>query len=175
VSELSTIETAASAVVSPYRLYAEIAIGVVAVGMSIAWWVGHNNKEQNIGAQQCIEKTTETKQEATINVDAINQDHAKQLADVVQSYDAKLAAEHAGALSLADRLRVADSALRAKPLPNVAAAAGQVCSAQVDAATRQLESEHAESFAACLENQDEIVALRAAWDEQAKKGAPKSP
>lgn len=160
-----------STAIAPYRLYAELA-GAAALAITVtALYVGHNHKEQAIGAQKCIAATTETKQEATSHVQATEDQHAQLLAGVVSSYEQKLAALSADNDGMAQRLRDADK-IRTSTVPAVAAASGQVCTAAVDAAIGQLETDHAASFAACLANQDEITAIRDAWNDLAKGHAP---
>src|SRR6266852_3414823 len=72
------------------RLGIEIVAALILVACFVGWWKLHNNTEQQIGAQQCIEHTTETKTEIVADNRVDQAQSAAQLANVVRVYDEKV-------------------------------------------------------------------------------------
>jgi hypothetical protein len=97
------------------------AMGVVAlIGCIYLAWIHHDHTEQHVGAEACIQATTETKEVAVADNTGIEAAHAAQLTKVVAVYEEKLARDSADNADLAQRL---SSALHQNPAPHPGAAA----------------------------------------------------
>ena len=92
------------------RLGIEIVAALLLIAGFVGYWQLHNHVEQQIGAQGCLQSTTETKSEviADNRVDAA--ESAAQLANVVRVYDEKLSNLQRDNAALARG--VSDNALR---------------------------------------------------------------
>ncbi len=156
------------------RLGYEIAGGLLLCVAFVSWWALHNHAEQQLGAQACIQATTETKATAVAADSSIEAAHAAQISKVVAVYEQKLNDSRGANADLAKRLH--DYALRTGAVPR---SAGVACSASgsgaeprgdrgaespadpfgVDAATAAL-------IDACTADAEELTALQAAWGER---------
>jgi hypothetical protein len=142
-------------------------IGILAallIGGGI-WWNFHNRKEENIGAQACIQATTETKKEAIAdNVITIDQ-HNQAISAVVKSYESRIKDLADSNGDLAQRLHDAN-AIRKPAVPALAAAAAGMGSGEGRPDTGGLtdcDRREAEVASYCAVKMIELNAIRQAW------------
>lgn len=114
------------------RIGLEILGVILLCGGFVTWWSVHNHQEQKIGAQACIQATTETKQTA---VDS-NAEDAKAQAIVLQqkvaTYEQQMGDLQRGNADLVQRLH--DSTVRAGAVRHSgSAAAGDLCPIELPA------------------------------------------
>jgi len=166
------------------RLGIEIAAALILLACFVGWWKLHNNTEQQIGAQQCIEHTTETKSEVAADNRVDAAESAAQLANVVRVYDEKVSTLQRDNVALARS--VFDQPLRASAAANPRSTA---CRAAPDAGLQQSESEAAarrqlvaadlvDVFNACDKLSAQLDGAVSAYDaarERAIKRAKKTP
>jgi hypothetical protein len=104
------------------RTLAEALAGVGLVVCIYLAWIHHDHTEQHVGAEACIQATTETKDVAGADNAGIEAAHAAQLQTVVETYDAKVITLSAGNAALSERL---SNALRQSAVPDPGPAACQ--------------------------------------------------
>ncbi len=156
------------------------AFGVVALcGLFFAWWALHNHTEQKIGAQACIQSTTEVRADAVRDDSDIEAAHAAQLGKVVAIYDQKLQDSANANAGLAGRLLY--DQIRAGTVRRVAAAAARALgttgksSEAAGASTANdpfgITSATQDYINACSADARALNALQDAWRSQLLKSA----
>lgn len=131
------------------RIGIEIAAALMLCGAFVGWWTYHNHAEQKIGAQACIQSTTETKREVIADNAADAGAEAHQLTVAVQTYAQQVSDLSSRNADLAQRLH--DNPIRQIPASRPgSAAAGAGCAldlpdgqagaraAAIDAATKKI-------------------------------------
>jgi hypothetical protein len=144
------------------------------------FWTMHNHTEQNLGAQACIQSTTETKVAAAQDNTAIEAVHAAQLQAVVDIYDEKLKVASAASAGLAQRMH--NDQVRQGAVSRVGAPAGVLCSTApesggprgVEAAPDPFGTIAAEQtyIDACTSDANALAGIQAGWRLQLTKTTP---
>jgi hypothetical protein len=156
------------------RYAIEFAGVLILCGAFIGWWTMHNHGEQRIGAQACIQSTTEVKADAVHDNSDIEAAHAAQLSKVVAVYEQKLNDSAGLNAGLAQRLH--DDAVRESTVRRVASAAARILAttrkpgeAQGAAATDDpfgIIGATQDYIDACSADARSLSALQAAWRSQ---------
>lgn len=151
------------------RLAAELLAGVALCAAFWGLWVSHNHTEQGIGAQACVQSTTETRAEVVTANQTDVALAAGQLQLVVKTYDDHVADLARSNADLARRLH--DSSVRQSAAPGSGSAAGQVCTVDVPAGqsgardAARIEQATVRVFTDCDADHEALIGVTAAYND----------